>query len=319
MEQTNQTRTENEKLNTAATLFSGVGGGSLALQWNNIKEVVAIDNWAIAQKAFEANFKDEHFIPFWQANVLELTAENLLRRMLMQKKELDLMLLSPPCQGFSVAKGKLDPLDPRNALFLKGMKLISGVAPKCFIIENVPGMTDPRNVPIFNEIKYRFREELMPDYEIKCFKLCSLNHHTPQKRNRLIFIGYLKSFQTIPTPPAPDIAAQSNLRIKDVTPEVTAIKVGQSKKTIKHNTEFMTTITATGGITVYSNGVESKLDREQNRKFAGFPDWFKIPADISDRDAQKLFGNTIPPHFMKDVVAHILTQIGHQFGGNQQS
>lgn len=295
---------------TAITLFCGLGGGTLGLMLAKVKELLGIDNWDIAQKAFESNFTGKRHVNFWNTDISILKPVDLLRRLLLGVKEVGIMLLSPPCQGFSVAKGTINPLDPRNKLFLDSISLIAGVLPKCFIIENVPGMNDPRNISIFNEIKRRIEEEPGPHYVIKCFKLCSLYYNVPQKRDRLIFIGYLKEFGVTPTAPEPDFESALSLRIVDVAPDIDAIKVGQSKKTIKHNTQYMNTITATDGVTVYSKGETRSLTVEENKRFATFPDWYQMPEGISDKDAHKLFGNTIPPMFMKAIVENIKKDLG---------
>lgn len=296
---------------TAVSLFSGAGGGSLALLYNYFNEQLAIDNWSAAQKAFEANFKDEKHIPFWNADIYSISGNDILRRILMGVGELTLLLLSPPCQGLSVAKGKMNPLDPRNGLFLHSISLIEQILPKIFIIENVPGMNDPRNTSIFNEIKLRIREQLGPHYAIKLFNLNSSFYKTGQERNRYIFIGYALSLGVIPTAPTPDPLSRENLRIIDIDPSITAIKVGQSKKIIKHNTKYMNTITASEPVTIYSGGKEMKMSIEQDKKFASFPDWYQMPIDISKDDAHKLMGNTIPPMLMKNIVEHILSEVGN--------
>ena len=295
---------------TAITLFCGLGGGTLGLMFAQIKELLAIDNWNVAQKAFEANFTGKRNVPFWNIDISRLQPFEILRKVLLNVKELGIMLLSPPCQGFSVAKGVINPLDPRNKLFLDSIALIAGVLPKCFIIENVPGMNDPRNISILNEIKIRIAEQLGPHYEVRCFKLCTLFYSVPQKRHRLIFVGYLKEFGIVPTPPKPNHEMVFSSRIVDVTPEIDAIKVGQSKKILKHNTKYMNTITATDGVIVYSKGETRSLTVKENKKFATFPDWYNIPAEISDKDSHKLFGNTIPPMFMKAIVEHIKDELG---------
>lgn len=296
---------------TAVSLFSGAGGGSLALLYNYLNELLAIDNWSAAQRAFEANFKDDKYIPFWNADIYSLTGNDILRRVLMGVGELTLLLLSPPCQGLSIAKGKINPLDPRNGLFLHSISLIEQIRPKIFIIENVPGMSDPRNTSIFNEIKMRIREQLGPHYKITLFNLDASFYQTGQERHRYIFIGYALSLGIKPSAPTPDSLSRENLRIVDLDPTITAIKVGQSKKIIKHNTKYMNTITASEPVTIYSGGKEMKMSFEQGKKFASFPDWYHLPSDINEEDAHKLLGNSIPPMLMKNIVEHILGEVGH--------
>jgi site-specific DNA-cytosine methylase len=46
----------------------------------------------------------------------------------------------PPCQGFSTA-GQQDVMDPRNSLVFDFCRIVLDVAPKTFVLENVPAIT----------------------------------------------------------------------------------------------------------------------------------------------------------------------------------
>ena len=300
------------KVLTAISLFSGAGGGSIALMQSFFEELIAIDNWPVAKKVWEANFIGERHIPFWLTDIYTVSANDILRRILLAAGELTIALLSPPCQGFSTAKGKIDPLDPRNGLLLYGIDLIAGLQSKIFILENVPGIGDPRNTAIFNEIKLRIKEKLGLLYEVKLFELDASYFKTPQARNRFFFVGYHKSLSVIPSMPSPDVISREQLRIVDIDPTITAIQVGQSKKTLKHNTKHMNTVTASEAVTIYSGGKKTKMSIEQDKRFATFPDWYQIPEGIKKEDAHKLFGNTIPPALLKSILDHILNEVGHK-------
>jgi site-specific DNA-cytosine methylase len=298
------------KILTAISLFSGAGGGSIALMQSFFNELLAIDNWPVAKKVWEANFVGERYIPLWLTDIYTVSANDILRRILISTGELTLALLSPPCQGFSTAKGKIDPLDPRNGLFLYGLDLIAGLQSKIFIIENVPGIGDPRNTAIFNEIKLRILEKLSPNYEVRLFELDSSFYRTPQARNRYFFIGYHGSLGVVPSLPTPDVISREHLRIVDIDPTITAVQVGQSKKTLKHNTKILNTVTASEQVTIYSEGTKIHMSKEQDKRFATFPEWHTIPKEIKKRDAHKLYGNTIPPAFLKAILDHILNEVG---------
>jgi site-specific DNA-cytosine methylase len=69
---------------------------------------------------------------------------------------------------FSEASGKFDPLDPRNALFLRAIAFVKAMKPLVAVYENVPGMYNPKLTPIMNEVKLRMKEELS---EYKVFLL----------------------------------------------------------------------------------------------------------------------------------------------------
>src|SRR5207253_1422807 len=71
-------------------------------------------------------------------SVSELTADEVIAS-LDGKREVDLLFGGPPCQGFSTM-GQRDALDPRNTLIGDFVRLVLGVRPKAFVMENVPGM-----------------------------------------------------------------------------------------------------------------------------------------------------------------------------------
>ena len=54
--------------------------------------------------------------------------------------ELDLLIGTPPCQGYSHA-GKRSVMDPRNSLVFDFARLVCEIQPKTMLFENVPGMT----------------------------------------------------------------------------------------------------------------------------------------------------------------------------------
>jgi DNA (cytosine-5)-methyltransferase 1 len=89
---------------------------------------------------------------FWIADIRNVTGEMILKELGMKRGELDLVAGGPPCQGYSYA-GKRRISDPRNNLVFEYARLIVELNPKCFVMENVPGiitMTTPEGVPILD-------------------------------------------------------------------------------------------------------------------------------------------------------------------------
>lgn len=296
---------------TAVNLFCGGGGVSAAIHnIGEINEVLAIDNWPIAEKVFTSAFSD---VPFWLTDISALGEYDILRRTLLQKGELDLLVSTSPCPAFSPAKGYIDPLEEEAWLFINGLEQIANTMVKVAFFENVPGMTDDRATAIFNEIKCQTREKLEANYHIKSFILRACNYGVPQERDRFIWFFYRKDLGVIPTKPVEDFEKLKSLRIVDVAPEIDAIKVGQSRKTFKLNTRIMNTITASeGGIVVYSKGVKTKLSVEQLLRFATFPDWYKMPDGLSYSDAHEIIGNCVPVNFAQAIIEHIIREVGHK-------
>ncbi len=99
----------------------------------------------------------EHFL---FGDVAKLTGPLILEAIGMKRGELDLVMGSPPCQGFSFS-GKRQIDDPRNTLIFDFFRLICELRPKTMVMENVPGvlsMTTPDGIPVL-ELCARILEE----------------------------------------------------------------------------------------------------------------------------------------------------------------
>lgn len=77
---------------------------------------------------------------YYFGNVRELTGKMVLDALEMERGELDCVVGSPPCQGFSIG-GKRDVMDPTNSLVFEFVRLVLELWPKTMVFENVPGIT----------------------------------------------------------------------------------------------------------------------------------------------------------------------------------
>ena len=114
------------------------------------------------------------------------------------KTDIDLIAGGPPCQGFSqMGKRQLD--DPRNQLVFEYLRIISEIKPKYFIFENVPGIATGKHKKFLNELIKEFKKI---DYLVvqPIQVLDAFLYGAPQKRKRLILIGYRKD---LPQPKYP--------------------------------------------------------------------------------------------------------------------
>lgn len=183
------------KENTIISVFAGGGGSSLGYRWAGFKELLAIDFDKNSCETLRANFD----FPVWQKDIKEVTAEAILKFCKIQIGELDILDSSPPCQGFSTA-GKRNLNDTRNDLFLEFVRLIKGLQPKVFIMENVAGMMQGRYRGKFNEILKTLKDT---DYNVKCKLMNAMWYEVPQSRERLFFIGVRKDLEIEPSYPEP--------------------------------------------------------------------------------------------------------------------
>ena len=109
-------------------------------------------------------------------------------------RELDLLAGGPPCQSFSrVGRGKLNALtdagflgDPRNRLWKEFLRAVEQLAPRMFLIENVPGMLHHGGVNVADMI---CRAGSRLGYRTKCAILNAAAFGVPQVRERLFILG----------------------------------------------------------------------------------------------------------------------------------
>ncbi|MFZ3019955.1 MAG: DNA cytosine methyltransferase [Minisyncoccia bacterium] len=158
-------------------LFAGCGGLSLGLQKAGFHIVGAVDNWEPAVETYKQNFND-HEIFNMDLNDINLSIDEL------KKFEADLIVGGPPCQDFSHA-GKRDEGRGRADLTVAYAKIISGLRPKWFIMENVDQITKSNKLTeaksIFKNANYGLSQKILDA------SLCGV----PQKRKRFFLIGIL--------------------------------------------------------------------------------------------------------------------------------
>ncbi|MDP2920634.1 MAG: DNA cytosine methyltransferase [Dehalococcoidia bacterium] len=115
----------------------------------------------------------------------------------------------PPCQPYSVVGRSRDPnrmeLDSRNFLYEHYLRILEHIQPDFFVFENVPGLMTAQSEgeKVFARMLEDFRG-VFPSYEIapsfdeysrnpRQYLLDSSRYGIPQKRKRVVFIGYKKS------------------------------------------------------------------------------------------------------------------------------
>ena len=105
---------------------------------------------------------------------------------------------SPPCQGFSMA-GSRELDDPRNGLFREFVRLLRGLRPRAFVLENVPGLVRGRMRLVFADM---LRELKASGYRVSARVLDAAYFGVPQHRQRLIVVGARDDLGIEPSHPA---------------------------------------------------------------------------------------------------------------------
>jgi DNA-cytosine methyltransferase len=119
----------------AIDLFCGCGGWSQGLTDAGFNIIAGIDIWDKAIDNYRKNF-NHHAIC---RDLTTFPPEEFDRVYNTERKEIDVIFGSPPCQGFSLA-GKRDSTDSRNLLFMEFVKYVNYFNPKAFVMENVIGL-----------------------------------------------------------------------------------------------------------------------------------------------------------------------------------
>ncbi len=125
----------NSKPSVVST-FSGTGGSSLGYEQAGCKVVLAVEFDKHAQACYRLNFPKTDL---FAGDIHDLSVDAALERTGLGPGELDIFDGSPPCQGFS-SSGTRNVSDPRNQLFGQYVRLLSGFAPRAFVMENVAGI-----------------------------------------------------------------------------------------------------------------------------------------------------------------------------------
>ncbi|MBW7959864.1 MAG: DNA cytosine methyltransferase, partial [Candidatus Promineofilum sp.] len=133
---------------TVISTFAGAGGSSLGYSMAGFRELLAVEWDDNAVETFRLNFPG---VPVYHGDIAKLSVDECLDMAGIATGDLDVLDGSPPCQGFSTAgKRQLD--DPRNQLFREYVRLLRGLQPKVFVMENVSGMVKGKMKLVFVEI-----------------------------------------------------------------------------------------------------------------------------------------------------------------------
>jgi DNA (cytosine-5)-methyltransferase 1 len=164
---------------TAIDLFAGAGGLSLGLVAAGFRVLSALDSDSQAVETYKANI-GPHAIC---RDIASVGRDDLLSGR--HRSRVDLVAGGPPCQGFSIKRGR-DPKDSRNSLLFEFLRIVAEVQPRFFLIENVPGLVSRRG--------RRFLDLALSDaasqgYHCHVAVLNAAAFGVPQLRERAFVVG----------------------------------------------------------------------------------------------------------------------------------
>jgi DNA (cytosine-5)-methyltransferase 1 len=310
--------------------FAGIGGSSLGYKWAGGKVVAAVEWDDNAVAGYRLNHQGT---PVIHRDIAKVTVEELLVLTGLQPGELDILDGSPPCQGLSTA-GKRQFDDPRNSLFKEYVRLLRGLQPKVFVMENVSGMVKGNMKHIFALI---MRELKASGYQVKCQLMNAMYFGVPQSRERVIFIGVRNDLEIEPSHPMAETkpigvgSAFENISHDIMAPPFRTFKLnvwrkqqigsnGYISKSGKESgfnhakidhTKPCPTIPKScvfGGFSGLYHWKEPRaLSLGELKRAGSFPDAFQFIGGYEQ--GHNRIGNSVPPRFMESIATYIYTNI----------
>jgi len=167
-------------------LFAGIGGIRLGFESVGGKCVFSSEFDEVACKTYEANFGEHP-----SGDITKIEAKDI--------PDFDILLGGFPCQAFSII-GKKEGFENETCgtLFFEIERILKEKMPKAFMLENVRNLTAHDKGNTFKVIRTHL-EAL--GYNVYAKVLNAMDYGVPQKRERIIIVGFKDDvFFTFPDP-----------------------------------------------------------------------------------------------------------------------
>lgn len=171
------------------SLFSGCGGcdqglvGGFTFNRHRYKKlpyeiIYALDIDQKALNTHKLNFKCGEVVC---GNICDIPSESI--------PDHDVLVGGFPCQSFSTVNPTKDPFDDRANLYKQMVRIAKDKQPKVIIAENVKGLMTLHKGQIFKRVREAFEDA---GYNLSYKLLNAANYGVPQKRERVIIVGFRK-------------------------------------------------------------------------------------------------------------------------------
>ena len=169
---------------TFVDLFCGAGGLSKGLEMSGLEGVCGLDFFKEACLTYNRNFHH----PCVDGDIKDPAVKEFFYETVKKQlngRKLNVVAGGFPCQGFSMAGNRIVD-DPRNSLYKELIEIVQELQPDFVICENVKGLRTMLNGLVEKKIVSDFEAI---GYKMNVTTLCAADYYTPQKRERVIFIG----------------------------------------------------------------------------------------------------------------------------------
>ncbi|WP_423800765.1 DNA cytosine methyltransferase [Neobacillus sp. SAB-20_R2A] len=310
-------------------LFAGIGGFRTAMESFGAECVFSSEWDKHAQKTYLENYGE---MP--EGDITTIEAEDIPAH--------DILCAGFPCQPFSISGKRMGFEDTRGTLFFDVARIANHHKPKILFMENVRNFETHDNGNTLKTVKETLNEI---GYDFWCKVLNASDYGLPHNRERIFMIAIRKELNVkdfkFPIPTYEETClrdiilpdeetAQYIINRNDMTIDESKIpsetllnklpnrpvrvgtinKGGQGER-IYSDLGHAITLSAQGGGPgsktgcYLINGKVRKLAPKECARVQGFPEGFKIP--VSDGQAWKQFGNSVPVTVLKHILVSIIT------------
>ena len=291
---------EQKKVFTFIDLFAGIGGVRIAFERAGGTCVFTSEWDEHCQKMYKVNFGEKP-----HGDITEIHAAEV--------PDHDILTGGFPCQAFSIIGDKQGFMDTRGTLFFDIERILEAKQPKAFLLENVKQLTTHDKGRTFSVILERL-EDL--GYFIHYKVLNGLDFGVPQKRERIILVGFKKNYpfdfpkRGLQSKTLSDVLeSDRNIDEKHLLSDYFRKKIKrnlrvQNKKIVSrpvvlHENKsgnigihsFSCALRANGSHNYITVNGERRLTPREMFRLQGFPDTFKIV--VPDSQARKQAGNSV--------------------------
>lgn len=290
----------NSKKFTFIDLFAGIGGVRIAFERVGGKCVFTSEWDESCQIMYEVNFGERPF-----GDITKVVADKV--------PDHDILTGGFPCQAFSIIGNKLGFADTRGTLFFDVERILKAKQPKAFLLENVKQLTTHDNGGTFRVILEHL-ENL--GYFVHHKVLNGLNFGVPQKRERILIVGFKKNYpfkfpkSGVETKTLSDILeSEDQIDKKHFLSDYFRKKLRRKLKeqnkriiyrpAVLHENKggnlgihpFSCALRANGSYNYITVNAERRLTPREMLRLQGFPDTFKIV--VPDMQIRKQAGNSV--------------------------
>jgi len=291
---------KNNKNFTFIDLFAGIGGIRIAFERVGGKCIFTSEWDESCQVMYEANFGDRP-----HGDITKIIAEDI--------PDHDILTGGFPCQSFSIIGNGRGFADTQGTLFFDVERIIRAKQPKAFLLENVKQLTSHDGGRTFKVILEKL-ESL--GYFVHYKVLNGLNFGVPQKRERIMLVGFKENFpfefpkngtviKTLADILEPDNEIEKKHFLSEYFHKKIETKLKEQNKRITSRPvvihenkggnlgihQYSCALRANGSYNYLTVNGERRLTPREMLRLQGFPDTFKMV--VPDTQVRKQAGNSV--------------------------